>query len=103
MVLVKCLPFKPLCTDRVHDYVRGEEVGQTIAVPTYAACDVHGLEKEIQLKARASGKAYVRLMEAENVSPIVLGILQGAFSFAVSCNMLWSFTANFRSSVGVSN
>ncbi|KAJ9649148.1 hypothetical protein H2198_010940 [Neophaeococcomyces mojaviensis] len=67
---------------RVHDYVRGEEVGQTIAVPTYAACDVHGLEKEIQLKARASGKAYVRLMEAENVSPIVLGILQGAFSFA---------------------
>jgi hypothetical protein len=83
-ISISCRPFRPGLGDKVEDYVRGEVIGEKLVSPTYAACNTQALAKEIRSKARFSGRAYVDVMETENASALVVKILRGAFTFAVS-------------------
>lgn len=81
---IDCRPFRPVSSDQVADWIRGEDVGAIIEIPTYAAIDLRAVEQEVRSKARPFGKAFLDAMEADGASALVVRTIRGAFAYAVS-------------------
>jgi hypothetical protein len=81
---IGCRQFRPVESDMVVDWVRGEDIGAIVEVPTYAAVDLRAVEEEVRSKARPFGKAFLDAMEAEGASESVVRTFRGAFAYAVS-------------------
>lgn len=80
-LFIKCRRFQPVETDLTGDWLRGNEAGAVVEVPTYAAIDLTAVQAGFRLTAQAFGTAFLDVMKKNDSSPVVVHILRSAFAY----------------------